>query len=62
MKPSAPPSQPQVNTQPTSADKASIPLYQSRDLLGEGHLVFIEHQGERYRLQLTRQGKLILMK
>ena len=32
----------------------------SRQLLGERGDVFIEHQGREYRLQLTKNGKLIL--
>jgi hemin uptake protein HemP len=34
----------------------------SRDLLQGQSLVLIRHQGETYRLQTTRQGKLILTK
>lgn len=34
----------------------------SRDLLGDQAMVFIRHLGEIYRLQSTRQGKLILTK
>lgn len=34
----------------------------SQDLLGDHHMVFIRHVGELYRLQTTRQGKLILTK
>ena len=34
----------------------------SRELLGDQAMVLIEHQGEIYRLQTTRQGKLILTK
>lgn len=38
------------------------PVFNSKDLMGDGTVVFIDHQGERYRLQWTRQGKLILTK
>ncbi|WP_431021581.1 hemin uptake protein HemP [Chromobacterium phragmitis] len=41
---------------------ASPPLLHSRQLFGGGREVLIEHQGELYRLQLTRNGKLILIK
>ncbi len=34
----------------------------SRDVLGDQNLVLIEHLGATYRLQSTRQGKLILTK
>lgn len=34
----------------------------SRELLGERGQLQIEHQGERYLLRITRQGKLILTK
>lgn len=34
----------------------------SADLLGARQAVEIEHNGQRYRLQATRQGKLILTK
>lgn len=34
----------------------------SRDLLGDQAMVLIRHLGEIYRLQSTRQGKLILTK
>ena len=37
-------------------------MLQSSVLLGKQALVLIQHQGEIYRLQTTRQGKLILTK
>jgi hemin uptake protein HemP len=37
-------------------------LVPSRQLLGEQGQLHIEHQGERYVLRITRQGKLILTK
>ena len=47
----------------TSASYASAPrMLDSRALMGEQALVLIQHQGEIYRLQTTRQGKLILTK
>jgi hemin uptake protein HemP len=38
------------------------PLLDSRELLRGGRLVEIHHNGEIYRLQATRLGKLILTK
>ena len=47
----------------TSESYASAPrMLDSRTLMGEHALVLIQHQGEIYRLQTTRQGKLILTK
>ncbi|POZ62642.1 hemin uptake protein HemP [Chromobacterium alticapitis] len=40
----------------------AAPLLHSRQLFGGGREILIEHQGELYRLQLTRNGKLILIK
>jgi hemin uptake protein HemP len=37
-------------------------IIDSQDLLQRQGSVWIRHQGELYRLQLTRQGKLILTK
>lgn len=37
-------------------------ILNSQTLLGGENLVLIVHQGETYRLQTTRQGKLILTK
>jgi hemin uptake protein HemP len=34
----------------------------SQALLGSQGVIYIRHQGERYRLQTTRFGKLILTK
>lgn len=64
MKQPSPPSLPHHHpkAQRASGDRAGVPVYNSRDLLGDGPLVLIDHQGERYRLQMTRQGKLILTK
>ncbi len=47
----------------TSAAQASAPrMLHSSALMGDQALVLIQHQGEIYRLQTTRQGKLILTK
>ena len=34
----------------------------TKDLLGGAHRLWIEHAAERYLLQITRSGKLILTK
>jgi len=34
----------------------------TRELLGGAHRIWIEHAAERYLLQITRSGKLILTK
>ena len=46
----------------TGTSAKQPPIWPSRTLLGTGSLAYITHQGETYRLQLTRQGKLILTK
>ena len=46
----------------TAAQPAAPRLVASRQLLGEQGQLHIEHQGERYVLRITRQGKLILTK
>jgi hemin uptake protein HemP len=45
-----------------TAPPGTTRVFNSADLLGEHAMVFIQHQGEMYRLQSTRQGKLILTK
>ena len=48
---------------PRSASRSPRPrTLDSHDILGEQALVLIRHLGEIYRLQTTRQGKLILTK
>ena len=48
---------------PTAPAGAARPrLLTSRELFGSGNRVDIEHQGEIYRLQITRLGRLILTK
>ncbi len=37
-------------------------VVQSSELLGQQQAIVIEHKGQRYRLQATRSGKLILTK
>lgn len=41
---------------------ASERVVSTRDLLGGAHRIWIEHAAERYLLQVTRSGKLILTK
>lgn len=48
-------------SQPEAANKLRAPL-PSQALLQGQKSVTIDHQGEIYRLQTTRQGKLILTK
>ena len=37
-------------------------IVRTSDLFGERREIWIEHNGERYRLRITRRGKLILQK
>jgi hemin uptake protein HemP len=50
----------------TPKDVAARPnperVVSSRDLLAGAHRIWIEHAAERYLLQVTRNGKLILTK
>ncbi len=52
------------NEVPISDTGASAPdrVIQTRQLFGDGRELVIEHEGERYRLRITRRGKLILQK
>lgn len=45
-----------------AAVRVPAPRVPSNALLRGGRRVLIEHRGETYRLELTRQGKLILTK
>ena len=48
---------------PRSANRqAPIPRLRSEDLFRTSHELIIEHQGQEYRLRLTRNDKLILNK
>lgn len=38
------------------------PVVQAKELFGENREIVIEHDGERYKLRITRRGKLILQK
>jgi hemin uptake protein HemP len=42
-------------------DKPEVVL-RSDELFGERREIVIDHDGERYRLRITRRGKLILQK
>lgn len=46
--------------EPVSHDPA--PVVQARELFGSCREIVIEHDGERYKLRITRRGKLILQK
>jgi hemin uptake protein HemP len=47
---------------PASLDAAQPPVLDVRDLLGGAKEVIILHAGERYRLRVTANDKLILTK
>ena len=47
---------------PASPDVGQTPVFDVRDLLGGGREVIILHAGERYRLRVTANDKLILTK
>jgi hemin uptake protein HemP len=58
---------------PTKVPSSSMPaipaprpsaerVVSTRELLGGAHRIWIEHSAERYLLQVTRSGKLILTK
>jgi hemin uptake protein HemP len=47
---------------PQPSASSDVRTLESQDLLQGQALVLIRHQGEVYRLQSTRQGKLILTK
>ena len=44
------------------ATPPTVRVVSTKDLLGGAHRVWIEHAAERYLLQVTRSGKLILTK
>jgi hemin uptake protein HemP len=47
---------------PVPANPGPERVVSTRDLLAGAHRVWIEHAAERYLLQVTRSGKLILTK
>lgn len=57
----APPSRPLPAGRP-SVVAAEQEVLQSSTLLGPRQAIEIEHNGQRYRLQSTKSGKLILTK
>jgi hemin uptake protein HemP len=58
-----PPAPPKAVAQPqTPKVAATLRTIDSQALFGEAKQVLIVHQGETYKLQITRQGKLILTK
>lgn len=46
----------------TVAPRAPLPRLRSEQLFRDSHELIIEHQGQEYRLRLTRNDKLILNK
>jgi hemin uptake protein HemP len=59
---------PRKDVSPTPSEQPSIPgvaperVVTTRELLAGAHRVWIQHAAERYLLQVTRSGKLILTK
>jgi hemin uptake protein HemP len=47
---------------PSTARPTSERVVTTKELLGGAHRIWIEHAAERYLLQVTRSGKLILTK
>lgn len=47
---------------PAAASATDSPVLHSHELLQGRNAIVIEHNGSAYRLQTTRQGKLILTK
>ncbi len=41
---------------------AACPVIPAETLFQDGREVWIDHQGERYKLRITRRGRLILQK
>jgi hemin uptake protein HemP len=46
----------------TPASEETAVVIAAEQLFGDRREVWIEHNGERYRLRITRRGKLILQK
>ncbi|HLA69993.1 MAG TPA: hemin uptake protein HemP [Steroidobacteraceae bacterium] len=53
---------PHLSPNPAAARPASERVVSTKELLGGAHRIWIEHAAERYLLQVTRSGKLILTK
>jgi len=54
----SPPAAPTRSAAPPAPERS----VSTKDLLGGAHRLWIEHAAERYLLQVTRSGKLILTK
>ena len=52
----------QLPTNPVLPRPAGERVVSTKELLGGAHRIWIEHAAERYLLQVTRSGKLILTK
>ena len=50
------------NSSPKAVSQDPAPVVQAKELFGECREIVIEHDGERYKLRITRRGKLILQK
>ena len=53
---------PKVPVQAHKAHSQPERVVNTQELLGGAHRIWIEHAAERYLLQVTRSGKLILTK
>ena len=53
---------PPASTASSAAPPVPERTVSTKELLGGGHRLWIEHAAERYLLQVTRSGKLILTK
>lgn len=66
MRPTHIPMHIEESSAPAAPPAAARPLPErsvsTKDLLGGAHRLWIEHATERYLLQVTRSGKLILTK
>jgi hemin uptake protein HemP len=51
-----------IPAQPATERSAPERVVSTRELLAGAHRIWIEHAAERYLLQVTRSGKLILTK
>jgi hemin uptake protein HemP len=47
---------------PQGSDSKPEPVVFARELFGDRREIWIEHEGIRYRLRITRRNKLILQK
>jgi hemin uptake protein HemP len=61
-----PPDHIKESASPPPVDRSAAPsnerVVTTKELLGGAHRLWIEHAAERYLLQVTRSGKLILTK